>query len=86
MPIFFAKRLLAALRFSALWLIFFLLHRPRTKLRLILAIVLMISHYPFYRVLLFVSGSNFGEQLKGLIYRKTGAAGRFVLSALIRGG
>jgi hypothetical protein len=33
MPNIFGEFILAALRFAALWVIFYMLHQPRTKLR-----------------------------------------------------
>ncbi|MCL2008848.1 MAG: helix-turn-helix transcriptional regulator [Treponema sp.] len=56
LAIIFAETLLAALRFTALWAIFYLLHRPKTKVRLILAIIIMILQYPLCRILFLSSG------------------------------
>jgi DNA-binding CsgD family transcriptional regulator len=63
MPNIFAECLLAALRFAALWAIFYLLHRPRTLLRRILAIGIMALQYPFCRILFFSSGRNFAANI-----------------------
>jgi DNA-binding CsgD family transcriptional regulator len=59
MPIFFGEFLLEALRFAALWTVFYLLHRPRTSLRRVLAIGIMALQYPACRILFFASGRNF---------------------------
>jgi DNA-binding CsgD family transcriptional regulator len=59
MPNIFAEFLLAALRFAALWIIFHLLHKPRTRVRFVLALIIMIVQYPFCRILFFASGNNF---------------------------
>ena len=59
MPNILGECLLAALRFTALWIIFYLLHHPRTLLRRVLAIGIMALQYPFCRILFFVSGRNF---------------------------
>lgn len=59
MPNIFAECLLALLRFAALWIIFYLLHRPRTLVRRILAICIMVLQFPLCRVLFFASSRNF---------------------------
>jgi hypothetical protein len=59
MPNIFAEMLLVALRFAALWTVFYNLYRPKTKLRIILAICLMVIEFPFCRILFFASGGNF---------------------------
>jgi DNA-binding CsgD family transcriptional regulator len=59
MPNIFAECLLAVLRFAAFFIIFYLLHRPRTPLRCVLAIGIMVLLYPFHRILFFVSGGSF---------------------------
>ena len=59
MPNIFAECLLAALRFAAFFIVFYLLHRPRTHLRRVLTIVIIASVYPFHRILFFASGGNF---------------------------
>ncbi len=58
MPNIFGEFVLAAVRFAAMWIIFYNLHHPRTKLRRILAIVIMVLFYPIHRILFFVSGGN----------------------------
>jgi hypothetical protein len=63
LPKIFAEIILAVLRFTALWLIFNLLHQPRTKLRRILAVSIMVLQYPFCRVLFFASGGNFAASV-----------------------
>ena len=63
MPNILGELLLAALRFTALGTIFYLLHRPKTRLRLILAIVVMAIQYPFCRILFFASGGNFAASI-----------------------
>ena len=55
----FAEIFLSGFRFAALMMIFYLLHRPRTRLRSVLAIGIMILTYPIHRWLFFVSGGNF---------------------------
>jgi DNA-binding CsgD family transcriptional regulator len=59
MPNIFAEMLLVALRFAALWTVFYNLYRPKTKLRIVLAICLMVIEFPFCRILFFASGGNF---------------------------
>lgn len=59
MPNIFAEFVLAVLRFSALWVLFGLLHKPRTRLRFGMAVCVMGIQYPFCRVLFFASGGNF---------------------------
>jgi|GEM_PF-1493938 len=59
LPNILAECLLAGLRFVALWIIFYLLHRPRTLFRSILAIGIMAGQYPVCRILFFASGRNF---------------------------
>jgi DNA-binding CsgD family transcriptional regulator len=59
MPNIFAEIFLAALRFFALWILFNLLHKPKTKLRFVMAICIMVLQYPLCRILFFASGSNF---------------------------
>ena len=56
LPIICAETLLAALRFAALWTIFYLLHRPKTKVRLFLAVIIIILQYPICRILFLSSG------------------------------
>jgi DNA-binding CsgD family transcriptional regulator len=63
MPNIFAEFILAALRFAALWLIFNMLHQPRTKLRRILAVGMMVLQYPFCRILFFAGGRNFAANV-----------------------
>jgi DNA-binding CsgD family transcriptional regulator len=63
LPNILGEFLLAALRFAALWTVFYLLHRPRTRLRLVLAVGIMIVQYPFCRILFFVSGGNFAASV-----------------------
>jgi DNA-binding CsgD family transcriptional regulator len=63
LPNIFAECLLAAIRFAALWILFHLLHNPKTKLRLVLAISIMVLQYPFCRVLFFASGGNFAASI-----------------------
>ena len=63
MPNILAECLLAVLRFAALLVIFYLLHRPRNKLRLILAVCIMVLQYPFCRILFFASGGNFAASV-----------------------
>ena len=63
MPNILAECLLAVLRFAALWIIFYLLHRPQNRLRLILAICIMVLQYPFCRILFFASGGNFATSV-----------------------
>jgi DNA-binding CsgD family transcriptional regulator len=63
MPNIFAEFLLAALRFSSLWTIFYVLYHPRTLLRRILAIGIMVLQYPFCRILFFASGGNFAASV-----------------------
>jgi DNA-binding CsgD family transcriptional regulator len=65
LPNIAAECLLAALRFAALWTVFSVLHRPRTKLRRVLAIGIMALQYPFCRVLFFASGGNFAASVAG---------------------
>jgi hypothetical protein len=59
MPNIFAECLLAVLCFSAVFMVFYLPHRPRTPLRRVLAIGIMIVWYPFNRILFFASDGNF---------------------------
>jgi DNA-binding CsgD family transcriptional regulator len=63
LPNIAAECLLAALRFAALWTVFYLLHRPRTRLRRVLAVGIMLLQYPFCRVLFFSSGGNFAASV-----------------------
>jgi len=63
MPNIFAEFILAALRFSALWIIFYLLYRPKNRLRLVLAVCLMVLQYPLCRILFFASGRNFAASV-----------------------
>jgi DNA-binding CsgD family transcriptional regulator len=63
LPNILAECLLAVLRFAALWVVFYLLHRPRNKLRLILAVCIMVLQYPFCRILFFASGGNFAASV-----------------------
>jgi DNA-binding CsgD family transcriptional regulator len=63
MPNIAAECLLAALRFASLWILFFVFHRPRTRLRRVLAIVIMILHYPVFRILFFEIRSNFAASV-----------------------
>jgi hypothetical protein len=65
MPNIAGECLLAALRFAALWTIFYLLHRPKTRLRLIFAIGIIILQYPARRVLTYISGGNFAAIVAG---------------------
>jgi len=58
MPNVFAESLLAALRFAAIWTVFYLLYRPRTRFRMAAAIVVMVLQYPTSRVLFFASSGN----------------------------
>jgi DNA-binding CsgD family transcriptional regulator len=57
--------LLAALRFLALWTIFYVLYHPGTLLRRILAIAIMVLQYPFCRILFFANGGNFAASVIG---------------------
>jgi DNA-binding CsgD family transcriptional regulator len=59
MPSIFAECLLAALCFAAVFMVFYLPHRPRTPVRRVLAIGIMILWYPFNRILFFASAGNF---------------------------
>ncbi|MDR0429181.1 MAG: hypothetical protein LBH58_01720 [Tannerellaceae bacterium] len=59
MPNTLAECLLAVPRFAALYMVFYLLHRPRTHLRRVPAIGIMVVLYPFHRILFFTSGGNF---------------------------
>jgi DNA-binding CsgD family transcriptional regulator len=59
MPNIFAECLLAVPRFAAFFIVFYLLHRPRTPLRRVLSIGIMVLLYPFHRILFFASGGNF---------------------------
>jgi hypothetical protein len=59
MPNIFAEILLVALRFAALWTVFYNLYGPKTKLRIILAICLMVIEFPLSRSLFFATGGNF---------------------------
>jgi DNA-binding CsgD family transcriptional regulator len=59
MPNIFGEFIIAALRFAALWVLFFQLYRPKTLLRRIPAIGIMALQYPFHRILFFASGGNF---------------------------
>jgi DNA-binding CsgD family transcriptional regulator len=63
MPNIFAEFILAVLRFAALWLVFYMLHQPRTKLRRVLAIGIMVLQYPFCRILFFASNRNFAASI-----------------------
>jgi DNA-binding CsgD family transcriptional regulator len=63
MPNIFAEILLAALRFAALWVLFNLLHRPRTKLRFVAAICVMVISSTLSRFLYFTSGRNFAASM-----------------------
>jgi len=63
MPNILAECLLAVIRLAALWVIFYLLHRPRTLLRSILAVSIMVLQYPFCRILFFASGRNFAASV-----------------------
>jgi DNA-binding CsgD family transcriptional regulator len=63
LPNILGECLLAAIRFAALWTIFYLLHRPTTRLRLILAVGIMVLQYPFRRILFFASGGNFAASV-----------------------
>jgi DNA-binding CsgD family transcriptional regulator len=59
MPNIFAECLLSALCFTAVFMVFYLPHRPRTPARRILVIGIMILWYPFNRILFFASDGNF---------------------------
>jgi DNA-binding CsgD family transcriptional regulator len=59
MPNIFAECLLSALCFAAVFMVFYRPHRPRTPVRRVLAIGIMILSYPFSRILFFASGGNF---------------------------
>jgi len=63
MPNIFAEFILTALRFSALWLIFYILHQPQTKLRRILVIGIIILQYPFSKILFLASGKSFAASI-----------------------
>jgi DNA-binding CsgD family transcriptional regulator len=63
MPNIFAECLLAAPRFAALFIVFYLLHRPRTPLRRVLAVCIMVLLYPFHRILFFASSGNFAASV-----------------------
>ena len=63
LPIIFAETLLAALRFAALWAIFYLLHHPKTKVRLFSAVIIMILQYPLCRILFLSSGGIFAVRV-----------------------
>jgi DNA-binding CsgD family transcriptional regulator len=63
LPNIFAEFILAALRFTALWLIFYILHQPRTQLRRILAVAIIALQYPFCRVIFFASNRNFAVNI-----------------------
>jgi DNA-binding CsgD family transcriptional regulator len=65
MPNIAAECLLAALRFAALWILFYVFHRPRTQLRRVLSISLMTLQYPFCRILFFSSDGNFAVSVAG---------------------
>ena len=62
-PNILAECLLAALRFATLWLIFWLLHHPRTQLRRVMAVVVMALQFPLCRTLFFASGRNFAVSI-----------------------
>jgi len=63
MPNIFGEFILFALRFAALWLIFYMLHQPRTPLRRVLAVGIIALQYPFCRVIFFASGRNFAANI-----------------------
>ncbi len=56
MPNLFAEFILAALRFAAIWMVFYMLHRPRTRIRRIMAVGIMVLQYPLGRISFFASG------------------------------
>jgi DNA-binding CsgD family transcriptional regulator len=58
LPNIFAEIVLAALRFAALWVLFNLLHKSRTRLRFVMAVCVMALQFPLCRVLFFASGGN----------------------------
>jgi DNA-binding CsgD family transcriptional regulator len=63
LPNIVAECLLAALRFAALWTLFYVFNRPRTGLRRVLSIGIMALQYPFCRILFFASGGNFAASV-----------------------
>ena len=63
LPIICAETLLAALRFAALWAIFYLLHRPKTKVRLFFAVIIIILQYPLCRILFLSNGGIFAARV-----------------------
>ncbi|GMO52154.1 MAG: hypothetical protein Pg6C_17560 [Treponemataceae bacterium] len=65
MPNIAAEFLLAALRFTSLWTLFYVFHRPRTRLRRVLSAGIMALQYPFCRILFFASGGNFAASVAG---------------------
>jgi DNA-binding CsgD family transcriptional regulator len=58
-PNIFAELLLAITRFLAFGVVFYFLHRPKTLLRRILAISIMVLIFPLGRILFFASDGNF---------------------------
>jgi DNA-binding CsgD family transcriptional regulator len=59
MPNIPAEILIAIIRLAAFWIVFYILHRPKTLLRSVLAIILMSIIFPVGRILFFTSGGNF---------------------------
>jgi len=59
MPNILAEILIAIIRFVAFLIVFYMLHRPKTRLRSILAIILMAVIFPIGRILFFASEGNF---------------------------
>jgi DNA-binding CsgD family transcriptional regulator len=60
-----AEIILTALRFASLWSLFYLLHRPQTLLRRILAIFIMVLQFPIGRILFFSSGGSIASSIAG---------------------
>ena len=58
MPIIIAELLLAIIRFLAFWVVFYMLHYPKTQLRRVLAICVMALTCPLCRILFFSSDGN----------------------------
>jgi DNA-binding CsgD family transcriptional regulator len=63
LPNIAAECLLAALRFASLWTLFYVYHRPRTRLRRVLSIGIMALQYPFCRILFFAGGGSFAASV-----------------------
>ncbi len=65
MPYFFAECILAVLRFAAVWMVFYMMHRPRTRIRRIMAVVIMALQYPLGRILFSASGGLWIVKIAG---------------------